>query len=250
MFKEFLSELSRNFSELKKYKFNLIFANLGILLMLYFLVSYLFIDNKEVVFLLLIIWYFATHGLATPTYIIEDEITDRTIINIIQSKTGILSVVVRRSLITFLIDIVKVIPLFSILFIIGGLKLKSFNYIFLSFLIIILASYIVYALGTLVSSFGLVYKRVSGLTSLTYYYILFFGGITVDIQNTFILAINKIIFPFQNARILFEGFQNGIIQFNLIYLLLIQAFIFTLLVKIVFEYNIKKSLKRGTLYGI
>ena len=98
MFKEFLSELSRNFSELKKYKFNLIFANLGILLMLYFLVSYLFTDNKEVVFLLLIIWYFATHGLANPTYIIEDEITDRTIINIIQSKTGILSVVVRRSL--------------------------------------------------------------------------------------------------------------------------------------------------------
>lgn len=161
-----------------------------------------------------------------------------------------MSVVVRRSLITFLIDIIKVIPLFSILFIIGDLKLTNFNYIFLSFLIIILSSYIVYALGTLVSSFGLVYKRVSGLTSLTYYYILFFGGITVDIKNTVILSINKIIFPFHNARTLFEGFEKGIIQFNLIWLLLIQAFLFTILAKIVFEYNIKKSLKRGTLYGI
>lgn len=250
MFKEFLSELSRSFSELKKYKFNLIFANLGILLMLYFLVDYLFKGNKEVIFLLLIIWYFATHGLQNPTFVIEDEIIDRTIINIIQSKTGVLSVIIRRNLITFLIDIVKVIPIFSILFIVGGLKLTNFNYIPLSFAIIVLAVYIVYALGTLVSSFALIYKRVSNLTSLTYYYILFFGGITANIQSTAIVAINKIIFPFQNARILFENFQNGIIQFNLIWLLLIQAFIFTILAKIVFEYNIKKSLKRGTLYGI
>lgn len=250
MFKEFLSELSRNFSELKKYKFNLIFANLGILLMLYFLVSYLFIGNKEVVFLLLIVWYFATHGLQNPTFVIEDEVIDRTIINIIQSKTGILSILIVRNLITFLVDIVKAVPVFLILFIIGDLELGNFNYIPLTFAIIVLAIYIVYALGTLVSSFALVYKRISNLISLTYYYILFFGGITADIENTTILAINKIIFPFQNARTLFEGFQNGIIEFNMIWLLLIQAFVFTILAKIIFEYNIKRSLKRGTLYGI
>lgn len=85
----FLSELKRDFSELKKYKFNIFFAYLQMLFIFLGLTEYIFVEDREVIFYMLIIWYFATHGLAVPTYIIEEEILDQTIINIIQSRTSL-----------------------------------------------------------------------------------------------------------------------------------------------------------------
>lgn len=55
MIREFFCEFKRNLVELNKYKFNLIFANLQIFILAYMLTKYFFADNKEIIFLLLII---------------------------------------------------------------------------------------------------------------------------------------------------------------------------------------------------
>ncbi|MDU5923022.1 MAG: antibiotic ABC transporter permease, partial [Finegoldia magna] len=99
MFNKLLLEFKRDFSEIKKYKFNVIFANIAVLLMSLFIIDGLFVKEKEIVFLMMILWYYATYAIESPTFLIQNEITDRTLISIVQSKTGILSVVLYRNLV-------------------------------------------------------------------------------------------------------------------------------------------------------
>lgn len=50
MFSKLLLEFNRDFSEIKKYKFNVIFANIAVLLMALFIIDGLFVKEKEIVF--------------------------------------------------------------------------------------------------------------------------------------------------------------------------------------------------------
>ena len=79
---------------------------------------------------------------------------------------------------------------------------------------------------------------------------LFFGDITVKVNNKVLLFINKIIFPFNNAREIFTQLQLNNVRYDLIIQLLIQAVVLSVLVKFSYDKNIQKSMKRGNLYGI
>lgn len=250
MIKEFYYEFIRNISELKKYKFNLIFANLQIFIFAYFITSYLYVDNRNTIFLLLIIWYFSTHGISNPTYILEEEILDRTIINIIQSNTGIFKVLVFRCINTFVMDIVKSIPLFTLLFYVGNFRNEIFNYFFIKILVIFISIFSSYALGIFLSSFVFIFKRFSSFISLTYYYILFFGGITVSIKSKFIYTITKMIFPYISARNIFQNLDKNVIHINDFVFLIAQMILFAIISYNIFRYILNKSIEKGELYGI
>ncbi|MBK1468018.1 antibiotic ABC transporter permease [Parvimonas parva] len=250
MIKEFLSEFCRNIAEMKKYKFNIIFANLQIFIISYIFTKYFFADDKEVVFFMLIVWYFSTHGLSNPTYILEEEIFDRTILNIVQSKTGILKVMILRCLNTLLVDIIKAIPIFTFLYFFANFNNSIVYNLHIKLMVIFLAIIDSYILGIFFSTFVLFFKRFSGFISLTYYYILFFGGIFRTIDDGYIFYINKFLFPYINARIIFENLAKNSDFYIGIFILLIQLVVFSLISFLFFSKCLNKSIKNGDLYGI
>ena len=179
MFSKLLLEFNRDFSEIKKYKFNVIFANIAVLLMSLFIIDGLFVKEKEIVFLMMILWYYATYAIESPTFLIQNEITDRTLISIVQSKTGILSVVLYRNLVEFLMNTIKVIVIFTLIFVSVDFDYSKFNHIPIIILVMVVSVFILYQLGTFLSSFTLLYKRLGSFVALAETYMLFFGDITV-----------------------------------------------------------------------
>ena len=199
MFSKLLVEFNRDFSEIKKYKFNVIFANIAVLLMALFIIDGLFVKEKEIVFLMMILWYYATYAIESPTFLIKNEITDRTLISIVQSKTGILSVVLYRNLVECLMNTIKVIVIFTLIFVSVDFDYSKFNHIPIIILVMVVSVFILYQLGTFLSSFTLLYKRLGSFVALAETYMLFFGDITVKVNNKALVLINKILFPFNNA---------------------------------------------------
>lgn len=250
MFSKLLLEFNRDFSEIKKYKFNVIFANIAVLLMALFIIDGLFVKEKEIVFLMMILWYYATYSIESPTFLIQNEITDRTLISIVQSKTGILSVVLYRNLVECLMNTIKVIVIFTLIFVSVDFDYSKFSHIPIIILVMVVSVFILYQLGTFLSSFTLLYKRLGSFVALAETYMLFFGDITVKVNNKALVLINKILFPFNNARTIFTQLQLNNVRYDLIVQLLIQALILSVLVKISYDKNIQKSMKRGNLYGI
>ena len=250
MFNKLLLEFNRDFSEIKKYKFNVIFANIAVLLMSLFIIDGLFVKEKEIVFLMMILWYYATYAIESPTFLIQNEITDRTLISIVQSKTGILSVVLYRNLVEFLMNTIKVIVIFTLIFVSVDFDYSKFNHIPIIILVMVVSVFILYQLGTFLSSFTLLYKRLGSFVALAETYMLFFGDITVKVNNKALVLINKILFPFNNARTIFTQLQLNNVRYDLIIQLLIQAVVLSVLVKFSYDKNIQKSMKRGNLYGI
>lgn len=250
MFSKLLLEFNRDFSEIKKYKFNVIFANIAVLLMALFIIDGLFVKEKEIVFLMMILWYYATYAIESPTLLIQNEITDRTLISIVQSKTGILSVVLYRNLVEFLMNTIKVIVIFTLIFVSVDFDYSKFNHIPIIILVMVVSVFILYQLGTFLSSFTLLYKRLGSFVALAETYMLFFGDITVKVNNKALVLINKVLFPFNNARTIFTQLQLNNVRYDLIIKLLIQALILSVLVKFSYDKNIQKSMKRGNLYGI
>lgn len=246
----FISELSRSFSELKKYKFNIFFANLQIFIIFYGLTEYIFVDDKNVMFFMLLIWYFASHGVSNPTYIVEEEIMDRTIFSIFQSKTSLLSVIVQRSIITVLMDTIKAIFLFTAYYFFGNFEISIFKDFHLTLITILIAIITSYALGIIIAALALVFKRITNFISLTYYYLLFFAGPTVDISNSLLRNINKLIFPYINARNIISAILEESFVFYDMGLIFIQAIVFVIFSSIFFKFMLNRSLIRGDLYGI
>lgn len=246
----FLSELSRNFSELKKYKFYIIFANLQIFILAYGLTEYIFVQNKNLIFFMLIIWYYTTHGISYPTYIVEEEIMDRTVMSIFQSKTSLLRVIVQRCIAMVLMDTIKVIPLFTIFYFMGQFEIfmfQNFHWILIVILISIITSY---GLGIFLAGLALVFKRITNFISLTEYYVLFFGGITIDLSNKLLNHINKVIFPYITAKSFINNILDGVFGFHLMCILIVQCILLTIFAVLFFNFMLNKSITGGELYGI
>ena len=93
MIKEIRRELKRQLQEMMQFKFNLFFSNFGILIMVSAYLQYF--KNSQSKFLLLCLlftWYFTSHSITHPTFFIEDDLYDRTLISVIQSSKFIIFV--------------------------------------------------------------------------------------------------------------------------------------------------------------
>lgn len=200
MMKDVKREFLRQIQETMQFKFNLFFANFSIFIMVssylhYFEES----QNKFTLFCLLFTWYFTSHSITHPTFFIEDDIYDRTLISVIQSKKSVVHVLLFKILVQILIDLIKAIPIFLILSFLSNITFPaSIVEIFVIVLICLLVILILYGLGFCLSSFCLTLNRTSSFTSLLSYFILFFTGILKPFDG--FLGILGHIFPFYTLR--------------------------------------------------
>ena len=171
-------EFSRQLSEYKQFKVNLLFANLGIFFLITGFLTYF--DSQQdtfELFILLFTWYFSSHSITHPTYFIEDEIADRTIINVIQSRRSIFGMLFIKIIVQILLDLVKAIPLFCLVALVQQIAFPT-DWVdtFVTFLLSFVVIASLYGLGFLFASFSFVFTKISSITSLLAYGILFLVG--------------------------------------------------------------------------
>jgi len=207
MYNIFLIELQRSVGEIKKYKFNMFFANLSLLVLFYSMIQYISQGNKESTFLLLFCWYFASHGFTIPSWIMEDEIMDGTLISIRQSKTSIVTVLILRSVIQIITDAIKGMPLFVFLCIIGNFNFFPLDAhtIFIIVIMLILTIWTSYNVGFLFCLLTLKYKRLKEFTSIISYTIFFYSGMLNITDSSIITKLLGVIFPFNVLRKMLEN---------------------------------------------
>lgn len=183
MWYNFKVECQRYFHEMMSFKFNLIFANIGLILFFNGLLEYTYVQNKESVLILLFIWYFATHGFININYIIEEEIVDNTFAHVLMTHTSFLKVIFLRSMIQVIYDLLKAIIVFGTILMMGDYHFEWLNYTntFVIILLFIISVFISYFIGLMIGAMTLIHKKMSAIPNLFYYFVLFFGGIIYDV---------------------------------------------------------------------
>ena len=235
-----------------KYKFNLIFANTSLIIMFYTLTEYLFVENKEVVFFMLFCWYFATHGMSAPLFMIEYEMYDRTIVTIIQSKTSIIKVLVHRSIVQIIVDVIKAIPLFILLYLIGdydfsGLTILSWLYILIGITLTIVSSY---GIGFAFAGLALIYKRAGSFVGIMDYFILFFSGITIQINPNIIINTINYILPFIYLRNTISYIFSNSLRPMAFLPMLVSSVVWVTLGSFSLQKSLDYSIEKGLIYGV
>ncbi len=245
MIKEIRRELKRQLQEMMQFKFNLFFSNFGILIMVSAYLQYF--KNTQSKFLLLCLlftWYFTSHSITHPTFFIEDDLYDRTLISVIQSSKSVFHVLMFKIMVQILVDLVKAIPIFIVLSTLNDIDfpdsiLKLVGNLAACMLTIIS----IYGLGFCLSSLCFIFNRTSSITSLISYFMLYFTGILTPLGGLFGF-IGKL-FPYYALRnfIISQSYQSVflIIVYCAVYWSAGTFLFFTLL-------NIAK--KRGSLFHV
>lgn len=240
---KFINEFIRQLREMKQFKLNLVFANLSILLIIFSYIKY-FEDRIDVftVYALLFCWYFATHSITHPTFFVEDEVFDRTLISIIQSKSSIIRIIVDKIVIQIFLDIIKSVPLFLIIAIIINLEIKDWALFILTFLSIMFSVIGLYGIGILISGFTLIYRRTSRISGLISYSLIFFAGILESsVGSNFV----HYILPFDEIKLFISTYEMCHI-FNILF----YGAVYWLLGVGLFNILLNVAKKRGTLFNV
>lgn len=193
-------EFSRQLSEYKQFKLNLLFANLGIFFLVTGFLNY-FDSGQDAfeLFILLFTWYFSSHSITYPTYFIEDEIADRTIINVIQSRRSIFGMLSIKIIVQILLDLVKALPLFCLIALVHQIDFPTdWGKIVADFFLSFVAIVSLYGLGFLFASFSFIFTQISSITSLLAYGILFLVGF--QSQSSRLFTILSYGLPFHLLR--------------------------------------------------
>lgn len=252
MFYNIKIEFRRYWNEICNFKINMICANLGLITLFSGLLDIIDIENGEIVFILMFIWYSATHGFMNINFIIEEEIIDGTLPHIICTKVSFLKVITLRSIIQIIYDLLKSCIVFSIVFYMINFKFHSFTqFDWLIILICSLFSIIIsYFIGLVLGSLALKYKKITALPGLFYYYIFFFGGVMQDTVNYFVMNVISYCFPFMPMRKLLYSFQLGFINYSYIGILLLQGIIYFTIGVYLYNKFMKQNFKSGGLYYV
>ena len=252
MWYNFKIEWRRYWKEMFHFKFNLFFANIGLLVLFLGLLDYLDVTDKETVLILLFVWYSATHGFININYIIEEEIMDGTLVHILGTRVSFLRIIFLRSFIQMIYDFIKASIVFSIILCIG-----DFDYSWLSGMsmiltgtLIIVCIFISYFLGLIIGAMTLKYKKLSAIPNLLYYFVLFFGGITYNISSLPILEFISYLFPFLPLRVIIHGMQNGQIDIQFIGILFIQGLIYLGIGVLLYHLIMKENYRSGSIFYV
>lgn len=253
MWYNFKIECRRYFNEMMSFKFNLIFANMGLILFFNGLLKYANIQNKESILILLFLWYFATHGFINIDYIIEEEIMDNTFAHVLMTGTSFLEVIFLRSIIQVFYDLFKAIIVFSFVLYLGNYDYSWLNIKngLIIIVLLVLGILISYFIGLSIGSLTLKYKKVSALPNLLYYYLLFFGGIISSYTNFKIFNGICYLFPFLPIKNITYALQNNLrIDFNDFLIVAVQFVIYLVLGLFFYNKYSKDMLKRGSVFYV
>lgn len=193
---------------------------------------------------LLFTWYFTSHSITHPTFFIEDDLYDRTLISVIQSSKSVFHVLMFKIMVQILVDLVKAIPIFIVLSTLNDIDFPdSILKLVASLAACMLTIISMYGLGFCLSSLCFIFNRTSSITSLISYFMLYFTGILTPLGGLFGF-IGKL-FPYYTLRnfIISPSYQSVflIIVYCAVYWSAGTFLFFTLL-------NIAK--KRGSLFHV
>lgn len=253
MLYNFKVECRRYFNEMLTFKFNLLFANLGLIVFFNGLLQYKNVQNKECILILLFLWYFATHGFINIEFIIEEEITDGTFAHVLIAHTSFLKIIFLRSIIQVIYDLLKAIIVFGIILYIGDYHYEWVNISngIIVITLIIVGICISYFIGLMIGALALKYKKISAIPSLFYYFVLFFGGILYDVSNYSLLNYISYLLPFLPIKNIIYSLQNlSTISFIDIIFLLLQFIIYLILGIYLYNRYIDKILKSGKVFYV
>jgi len=240
MIYNYFIELRRNLLEFYHYKVNILFANIGFLLLFLGLINH--IDQEtNITLILLFTWYCSIHGLDSTAYILEDEIKDRTLFNTLSGSVPLLNILFMRNSVQLIIDLLKATIIFGSIMLTNTVVFDlSISQALIAIFLVLLSIIITYLIGISIGSFALVYKRVSSIPSVLYYVMLFFSGIVNDY-----FVISKI-FPFVFLRNALASLINKDYALGeSIFFLFIQLIIYLVLALIFMKMNLKKMYLKG-----
>lgn len=253
MWYNFKVEFQRYFNEMFNFKFNLFFANVGLILFFNGLLKYTNIIQKESVLILLFFWYFATHGFVNINFIIEEEIMDNTFAHVLMTNTSFLTVVFLRCFIQVIYDLLKAIIVFGVVLLVGNYDFRWLNYsnIILICILMILSICISYFIGLIIGALSLKHKKVSAVAGLFYYFVLFFGGIVYDVSHIFLLNNICYLLPFLPFKQIVVAFQLGFqINYLDIIVLLCQFGLYFILGIAIYNKYLQTILKEGSVFYV
>ncbi|MGT2673685.1 MULTISPECIES: ABC transporter permease [Streptococcus] len=245
MIKEIRRELKRQLQEMIQFKFNLFFANFGILIMVSAYLQYFKdVQSKYLLLCLLFTWYFTSHAITHPTFFIEDDLYDRTLISIIQSSKSILHVLMVKIIVQILVDFVKAIPIFIVLSMINHINFPDDFFKLVGSIAACMLSIIsMYGFGFCLSSLCFIFNRTSSITSLISYFMLYFTGILAPLSGI-LREIGKL-FPYYTLRnfIIYSSYQS-------VFLIIIYGAIYWSVGTLLFVFLLKIAKKRGSLFHV
>ena len=253
MWYNFKVECQRYFNEMMSFKFNLFFANIGLILFFNGLLKYSNVQNKESVLILLFFWYFATHGFINIDYIIEEEIMDNTFAHVMMTGTSFLEVIFLRSIIQVFYDFIKAIVVFGIVIYFGNYDFSWINMQngLVIVILLVIGILISYFIGLIIGSLTLKYKKISALPNLLYYYVLFFGGILYSYSNFKLLNWIYYLLPFLPIKNITYALQRNImIDYNNFIVLAVQFIVYLLLGLFFYNKYSKDMLKKGSVFYV
>lgn len=243
-------EIRRAMQELYEYKFNLLFANIGLIFLFTGLLQFVSSDDKEVTLLLMMAWYSGTHGFSNIAYILEDEIIDGTIVNILQSKISLYYVVWMRAGIQLLADFIKSIGVFIIIILLEDIVYQcSFHIMFDMFIGVTIAILVTYGIGFCIGSLAIRYRKIIAVAELFYYFVLFFSGVIYNVQNLYVLNGLNMLLPFGSLRNLLTNlyYYERLDTPSLFHLFLL-LFVWICVGSILFHAAVKRGLDLGSIY--
>lgn len=245
MLHNYYIELRRSILEFKNFKINIIFANLGYVILFMGLIDF-FDNERKSLFFLLFTWYWSLHGLDSTAFILEDEIEYRTLFNILSSKVSIFSIIAMRNLIQIFMDFIKGCIIFIIIAIVLNMSLNvSLSQFFLIFIFISTTTIIMYLIGGIIGSFALVYKRISSLSGVLYYVILFFSGIFYEVK------VFSVLFPFTVLNnIIISILNNNKIPMALVVIICLQSIGYLSLMFLSFKINCRRLYREGKILHV
>ena len=239
----FLNELERQIREMWQFRINIFFANLSIILMIFSYIKYFENEmNPSMLFILMFCWYFATHGITHPTFFIEDELRDRTLISILQSRTSIFKILATKVMIQIILDMIKAIPVFLIIGYLINIEISNLCFYGVIILAVILSVISMYGVGLILSSFTLIFRRTSSVCGLISYAILFFGGIlNSNVSNS---KANYLL-PFDILKLIVLNED-----WKLILIIILQGVIYWIIGVITFNKILKIAKLKGSIFEV
>lgn len=197
------AELTMLYGELKNYYINYIFFNLSILVTfigLFYTFSFEEKQHSLILLITLVAWQLCTSAISYIGYVVQDEAMLGTLEQIFMTRTKATTVFMSKIIVNGVFNCLKALILFFICIFAFGIKdiIFQINIVdtikIIAFIILTVFSF--YALGLVFGGLSLFLKRIQSLTGVITYFLLFFTGITVEVNKLpFILRYISYVLP-------------------------------------------------------
>ncbi|WP_074365288.1 hypothetical protein [Clostridium sp. N3C] len=162
------------------------------------------------------------------------------------SRVSIFSILAMTNLIQILMDFMKGAIIFIVIALVSNMAPQvSFIQFLKIFIFIFITTIIMYIIGGVIGSFALVYKRISSLSNVLYYVVLFFSGIFYGVK-----AIS-VLFPFSTLnKIIISILSGNHIPMDSVAILGLQFVIYLNLMFVTFKINLRRLYQEGKIFHV